>query len=254
MNNVANKNLPVIAGVEITTDAEGRFNLNALHKASGLGEEKAPAKFFRNKTAKDLISELENQTGQICLVSSEGKSGGTFAHELLAVEYAGWISPKFRLQVNQTFIDYRSGKLASVSVDPMKVLRDPDALRGILLTYTEKVIALEGQVADMKPDVDAFDRIAKKATGSMCITDTAKHLQINPKTLFNTLSSNKWIYRRLGKKNWIGYQDKLQQGLLEHKITIVAKDDGTERVCEQVLVTAKGISKLAKMLSVKKAA
>lgn len=27
--------LPVIAGVEITTDEHGRFNLNALHKASG---------------------------------------------------------------------------------------------------------------------------------------------------------------------------------------------------------------------------
>ncbi|WFQ80293.1 phage antirepressor KilAC domain-containing protein [Xenorhabdus sp. SF857] len=88
----------------------------------------------------------------------------------------------------------------------------------------------------------------------MCVTDAAKHLQIKPKTLFDTLSSNKWIYRRLGKKSWVGYQDKLQQGLLEHKITIIAKDDGTERVCEQVLVTAKGISKLAKLLSVDKAA
>ncbi|CDL86381.1 KilA-N domain-containing protein [Xenorhabdus cabanillasii] len=59
---------------------------NSFH----LSQIKAPAKFFRNKTAKELISELENQTGQICLVSSEGKSGGTFAHELLAVSYAGW--------------------------------------------------------------------------------------------------------------------------------------------------------------------
>ncbi|WP_340617469.1 phage regulatory protein/antirepressor Ant [Xenorhabdus entomophaga] len=113
---------------------------------------------------------------------------------------------------------------------------------------------LEHKVEEMKPDVDAFERIAKKSTGSMCVTDAAKHLQIKPKTLFDTLSSTKWIYRRLGKKSWVGYQDKLQQGLLEHKITVVAKDDGTERVCEQVLVTAKGISKLAKMLSVDKAA
>ncbi|EDW6206135.1 KilA-N domain-containing protein [Salmonella enterica] len=102
---------PVICGVEITTDAEGRFNLNALHKASSLGEEKAPAKFLRNKSTKELLSELEMQTGQICTVSYEGRNGGTFAHELLAIEYAGWISPAFRLQVNQTFLDYRTGKL-----------------------------------------------------------------------------------------------------------------------------------------------
>ncbi|MEQ1976656.1 phage antirepressor KilAC domain-containing protein [Xenorhabdus sp. SGI240] len=254
MNNVANKNLPVIAGVEITTDSEGRFNLNALHKASGLGGNKAPAQWLRTKQAQQLVSEVEKETVQICIVSIDGRNGGTFAHELLAVEYAGWISPKFRLQVNQTFIDYRSGKLAPVATDPMQVLSDPDALRGILLTYTEKVIELENKVEEMKPDVDAFERIAKKSTGSMCVTDAAKHLQIKPKILFDTLSSNKWIYRRLGKKSWVGYQDKLQQGLLEHKITIIAKDDGTERVCEQVLVTAKGISKLAKLLSVDKAA
>ncbi|HAX5210387.1 TPA: KilA-N domain-containing protein, partial [Escherichia coli] len=52
-----------------------------------------------------LIAELEKQTTGITVVTKEG-----FAHELLAVEYAGWISPVFRLHVNQTFIDYRTGK------------------------------------------------------------------------------------------------------------------------------------------------
>lgn len=47
----------------------------------------------------------------MCIVSKEGRNGGTFAHELIAVEYAGWISPKFRILVNQTFIAYRTGKL-----------------------------------------------------------------------------------------------------------------------------------------------
>lgn len=41
-----NNSLPVICGIEITTDAEGRFNLNALHKASGKAEEKAQASGF----------------------------------------------------------------------------------------------------------------------------------------------------------------------------------------------------------------
>ncbi|MGL9736391.1 MAG: hypothetical protein ACR5LF_14895 [Symbiopectobacterium sp.] len=42
MNTLTKHNAPIIAGVEIiiagveiTTDAKGRFNLNALHKASG---------------------------------------------------------------------------------------------------------------------------------------------------------------------------------------------------------------------------
>ncbi len=104
-------NLPIVAGVIVTTDKDGRFNLNALYKASGFTEEKAPAKWFRNKQAQELISTLEEQTGQICLVSTEGRNGGTFAHELLAVSYAGWISPEFQLKVNQVFLDYKNGKL-----------------------------------------------------------------------------------------------------------------------------------------------
>lgn len=250
--NIANKNLPVIAGVEITTDSEGRFNLNALHKASDLGEEKAPAKFLRNKTSKALILELEKQTGQICLVSFEGKNGGTFAHEIVAIEYAGWIRADFRILVNQTFLDFKAGKLATVVKDPMEILNDPSAMRGILLTYTEKVIALEHKVDEMKPDVAALERIAK-SDGAMCITDAAKQLQTRPKQLFDFLSERKWIYRRLGS-TWIGYQDKIQQGFIEHKVTTITRTDGIDETKTQVRITPKGIAKLAKLLSVEVAA
>ncbi|PWC10656.1 DNA-binding protein [Brenneria roseae subsp. americana] len=243
---VTKKSPPVIAGVEITTDAEGRFNLNALHRASGLGANKAPAQWLRTQSAQSLITELEKETVQICIVSVEGRSGGTFAHELLAVEYAGWISPAFRLRVNQTFIDYRTGKLAP-AVDPMQALNDPATMRGLLLTYSEKVIGLEHQVDEMRPDVEALERIAK-ADGSMCITAAAKHLQVQPKFLFKTLSEQHWIYRRAGGKAWLGYQDKIQSGYLEHKVTTVSRSDGSEKIVEQALITAKGIARVSKML------
>lgn len=121
------ESLPVIAGVEITTDAAGRFNLNALHKASGAGEDKSPSQWLRRKSTKELIEELkrnllkENQNVNLHSAQKPidtvngGIAPGTFAHELLAIEYAGWISPSFRLQVNQTFLDFRTGKLAPVS-------------------------------------------------------------------------------------------------------------------------------------------
>ncbi|MDE9495696.1 KilA-N domain-containing protein [Xenorhabdus bovienii] len=121
--NIANNNLPVIAGVEITTDSEGRFNLNALHKASGGDNAKRPSLWLSNKQAQELAEELSRNSclGQEVIKTVRGGiNPGTFAHELLAVEYAGWISPKFRLQVNQTFIDYRSGKLAPASPEKSK--------------------------------------------------------------------------------------------------------------------------------------
>ncbi|ATQ57630.1 KilA-N domain-containing protein [Paracoccus yeei] len=117
---------PVVAGVQITTDAQGRFNLNALHKASGAGPSKAPAQWLRLDQAKELTAELEGQTGSSrpgetvrkCIVSTMGRNGGTFAAEELAVSYAGWISPSFQLEVNRTFIAYRKGELRPLTSTP----------------------------------------------------------------------------------------------------------------------------------------
>ena len=137
--------------------------------------------------------------------------------------------------------------------DPMAILSDPAAMRGLLLTYTEKVIALESKVQEQAPKVEALDRIATKTIGSMCITDAAKHLQVTPKHLFRWLHANAWIYRRAGGSHWIAYQNRMPHHL-EHKITTVERSDGTEKVCEQVLVTANGLARLAMLLGVKEAA
>lgn len=129
--------------------------------------------------------------------------------------------------------------------DPMQLLSDPTLLRNALLTYSEMVIDLEQKVEVMQPTVEAYDRIAK-ADGSLCITDAAKALQMRPKDLIAKLSSSKWIYKRAGNSHWLGYQDKVQAGYLEHKITEVTRGDGTTRITEQVRITPKGLAKLAK--------
>ncbi len=129
------------------------------------------------------------------------------------------------------------------SADPMTVLSDPAAMRGLLLTYTEKVIALEEKVAEQAPKVEALDRIAT-ADGSLCFTDAAKTLQIRLKDLIAWLSSHKWIYQRPGT-SWIAYQDKIQSGYIEHKTNTVERSDGTEKVVTQARITPKGLAKLA---------
>lgn len=162
------------------------------------------------------------------------------------------LSPEFTARLVDRWQELEA--LASKpSIDPMLVLNDAAFLRGTLLTYSERVIALEHQVDEMKPDVEALERIAK-ADGSMCITDAAKHLQVQPKFLFRLLSERHWIYRRAGGKAWLGYQDKIQSGHLEHKVTTVNRSDGSEKIVEQVLITAKGIAKISKLLGVTAAA
>ncbi|WP_202112835.1 MULTISPECIES: KilA-N domain-containing protein [unclassified Gilliamella] len=118
--NTINSNCPVIAGISITTDKEGRYNLNALHKASGGEKKNNPSYWLSLQGTQELILELEQQLSDteisVSVVQSikGGLNQGTFAHELLAVSYAGWISPKFQLMVNQVFLDYKKGELKNI--------------------------------------------------------------------------------------------------------------------------------------------
>lgn len=137
---------------------------------------------------------------------------------------------------------------AAPATDPFEILRDPAAMRGLLLGYADKVIALEKKITAQAPVIKAYDLIATETFGSMCITDAAKHLQLKPKDLFALLSARGWIFRRAGGKAWLGYQGCIQHGLVEHKITRVVVDN-EERMCERVLITAKGMASLAKLVA-----
>jgi phage anti-repressor protein len=132
--------------------------------------------------------------------------------------------------------------------DPMAALNDPAAMRSLLLTYTEKVLALESQVAKLKPSHEALLRISS-ADGSLCITDAAKALQMQPKEFFARLQRNGWIFKRRGSSNYLGYESKVTAGYLEHKVTAVPRSDGSEKMVEQVRITPKGLTKIASLIS-----
>lgn len=150
------------------------------------------------------------------------------------------LSPEFTAKL----VD-RWQALEAAPRDPMVVLNDPAAMRGILLSYTEKVLELQGEVEEMRPQVQALERIAI-SDGSLCITDTAKTMQVQPKALFAFLDAHHWTYTRQGDNTRIAYQAKLQAGLLEHKTTVVTRSDGSEKTTTQVRVTPKGLARLAR--------
>ncbi|MDR8400089.1 phage antirepressor KilAC domain-containing protein [Paraburkholderia sp. USG1] len=122
----------------------------------------------------------------------------------------------------------------------------PDALR-LAADLADERDQLKIEVQAAAPKVKALDRLTF-ADGAMCITDAAKTLQLQPKALFDWLSANQWIYRRPACATWTAYQDKIQRGVLEHKITTVNRADGSEKVTSRVLVTAKGLAELAQKL------
>lgn len=102
------------------------------------------------------------------------------------------------------------------------------------------------QLAIAAPKAQALDRIAQ-AEGDMCITDAAKDLGMKPRTLMAWLEKNRWVYRRGGASKPVAYQDRIQSGHLTHKVTAVLREDGTEKMVAQVIVTPKGLAKLAEV-------
>ena len=125
-----------------------------------------------------------------------------------------------------------------------EVLRDPAHLRDLLLGQTEKVLQLEATVAEQGPQVAAIIRMAS-ADGDTNLSKTAKVLGMQPMTFIRWLADKGWIYRRGDTGAWTAYQPRLDQGLLVHRVRVIERADGTPRMVDQVMVTPKGITKLA---------
>lgn len=234
MNNLIKSSTFTMSSNEIANLVESRHDKvkQSIERLANRGTIKLPP-----------MGEVKNHLGQ--MVKEYIFSGEQGKRDSIIV--VAQLSPEFTAKLVDRWQELEA-QLAK-PVDPMKALNDPDFLRGALLTYTEKVIALEGKVEELQPKAKALDRIAS-ADGSLCLTNAAKDLQVRPKDLFQKLQADKWIYRRQGSGTFTAYQDKIQQGLLEHKVTVVTRSDGSEKATEQVRITPKGIAKLSEMLAI----
>ena len=98
------------------------------------------------------------------------------------------------------------------------------------------------------PKASVYDRIAS-ADGSMCISDAAKILGVGPRSLFKWMDAHKWIFKR-GRDSWLGREEKSENGAgyLTHIVTTVLHPDGREITRKQVRVTAKGLTRLGRLV------
>lgn len=142
-------------------------------------------------------------------------------------------------------------QLEAEAADPMRALADPIALRQVLLGYTEKVIELEAKIEADAPKVGVYERLVE-ASGSLNLTQAAKALNLRTRDqLVQKLVQAGWIYRKHGSHgDWLGYQDKCQQGLMVHKLSpYVDANTGETKMSEQVRFTAKGMERMARIFN-----
>lgn len=124
-------------------------------------------------------------------------------------------------------------------------LTDRTQLQALLHQLTTIALDADTKVAALEPQADALARLAQ-ADGSLCITDAAKALGVPPRRLFSWLEANHWTYRRGDGGHWVAYQAKIDAGVLEHKGTTIRRRAGMpDKLVEQVIVTPKGLTRLA---------
>ncbi len=239
--------LPISSNIIPIRREEGKATVNArdLHEFLQNGDHFAT-------WIKDRIHQFDFVEGtdfQSFSAFSEKPTGGRPAKEyVLTMDMAKELSMVERTprgkQARQYFIECEKN-LAKASADPLSVLRDPAAMRELLLGYADQVIALEHKVETLAPKAAGLDRLSNTA-GTYCITDAAKSLGISPKRLFETLEAKGWIYRRGGE--WLPMQSKQDTGLMACKVVSFQASDG-ERSTTQSRVTAKGLARLSELLT-----
>lgn len=232
---------PVVAGVEITTDEQGRFNLKTLQDAaikSGVTKDIRPNEWMALQSTKELTDFLITEYPAFDpVVSKPGRYGGTFVHELLAIEYAGWISPKFRLLVNQTFIDYKSGKLApAVEMSRLEILQ-------MAMESEKERVRLEAENLIMLPKAAFHDKVIR-APDTITVAEAAKIIGTGRGRLFAFLREHSWVTRKNEP-----YQEKINAGLMDVKLGNWEHPEHGIQQAVTAMITGKGLAKLQQLFA-----
>lgn len=126
-------------------------------------------------------------------------------------------------------------------------LSDPGSLRGLLLNYVEKVIALQEDVkkrdeyiCDIEPQAEAFEKIGS-TDETFTITQASKILDLGRKFLIKFLETERWIYRQNSKLTPM--KDKQEQKLLTLKFHELGNG------YSHIYITSKGLQKITLLIT-----
>jgi anti-repressor protein len=117
----------------------------------------------------------------------------------------------------------------------LDALNDPAAMRGILLSYTEKVLQLEEEKKAAQPKVDFYEQYLN-ADGLYGLQNAGRALNCRPNLFVRWLKANYLFYQG---GNLVAKVQFIQNGVFEVKTTLV--DD---KARPQTYITPKGLKYL----------
>jgi phage antirepressor YoqD-like protein len=161
------------------------------------------------KNHADVLRDIRKTLGQLEAGASSFASTYLDASNRLKPEF---LLPKrealilvsgYSVELRARIIDrWQELEASSQRPSPMVALNDPATLRGLLLGYSEQVLALEAdkarlaaEVVEAAPKVEAFDQFLG-TEGSMTFQNASKALHLRPNALRDFLMGINVIYRK----------------------------------------------------------
>lgn len=150
-----------------------------------------------------------------------------------AKRFRKWVTSEVLPTIRQTGGYGRSS--AALALD------DNATLRALLLGKIDRL-------DELQPKADAFDRLAD-SRGAVNLTEAAKALKMSRADLIRWMQANSWIYRAAASGRWMAYRAKEQALMLEHRVTRIPRPNEADRISTTVMVTSKGLARLAERLN-----
>jgi len=189
---------------------------------------------------KDRIAQygfVENQDFILFPGIGENPLGGRPAKEYaLTLDMAKELSMVERNEKGKQARQYFIACERQAKADPIAMLNDPDQLRGMLLTYTEKVMALKNEVKELQPKAAFYDRVGN-AFNAQTVQEIAKVIGTGSIRLYD------WLRKQgLLMKNNLPYQTHLNAGRFRVIEQHYRDKQGQDRTYAQTLITGKGLT------------
>jgi KilA-N domain len=130
-----NKPVMLVRGVKVTEDEQGYVCLNDMWSAAGSPENKRANEWHRGKRVAGLQSALEARIAEISrrspkevagstyYVAGRGVKAKTYAHVLLAMDYAEFMEPAIGVEMREVFVRFKKGDV-TLALEIMKGITD----------------------------------------------------------------------------------------------------------------------------------
>ena len=224
---------------DITFNAGQSTMVSATEMAKAFG--KLPKDYLKLDTTKAFIEaymqEYPDRTNILSVVKG-GFEQGTWMHEDIALDFAQWLSPRFKVWVNARLKDLlTTGAVALPQNDDAIILQSMNILQNRLSAAQEQLQLANSTIQAQAPKIKALGEIMGSES-LLTTTEVAQNLQLSAVTLNKKLAEKK-IQHRVNN-SWVLNARYLSEGYARLIPVPYTATNGEQKTAQQLKWTEKG--------------